>query len=217
MESKLKLGELYRPKNFKEIILHYKQKVTPLKKSSHNENIIIESLARNSWMLIPLDKLQPIDITNYRDERLTKIKPSSFAREFGILRHALKIARDEWGWEVPTDLFRHIKIPKLYQRVIRRIQDKDLELISGSLLEVGVKFDLRNSLSVPDTSVMIEGDKSYVYKINEENVANKTEIKTGIRTDKSIEIISGLTEGDIIVAEGLKKVRPRGKIKPINK
>ena len=98
-----------------------------------------------------------------------------------------------------------------------KVKNKDLELISGSLLEVGVKFDLRNSLSVPDTSVMIEGDKSYVYKISKENIANKTEIKTGIRTDKNIEIISGLTEGDIIVAEGLKKVRPRGKIKPINK
>ena len=98
-----------------------------------------------------------------------------------------------------------------------KVENEDLELISGSLLEVGVKFDLRNSLSVPDTSVMIEGDKSYVYKINEENIANKTEVKTGIRTDKSVEITSGLTEGDIIVAEGLKKVRPRGKIKPINK
>ncbi len=98
-----------------------------------------------------------------------------------------------------------------------KVENEDLELISGSLLEVGVKFDLRNSLSVPDTSVMIEGDKSYVYKINKENIANKTEIKTGIRTDKSIEIISGLTEGDVIVAEGLKKVRPRGKIKPIKK
>ena len=98
-----------------------------------------------------------------------------------------------------------------------KVENKDLELISGSLLEVGVKFDLRNSLSVPDTSVMIEGDKSYVYKINKENIANKTEVKTGIRTDKSIEITSGLTEGDIIVAEGLKKVRPRGKIKPIKK
>ncbi len=98
-----------------------------------------------------------------------------------------------------------------------KIDNKNLELISGSLLEIGVKFNLRKSLSVPDTSVMVEGDKSYVYKINNENIANKTEIKTGIRTDKSIEIISGLTEGDIIVAEGLKKVRPQGKIKPINK
>ena len=98
-----------------------------------------------------------------------------------------------------------------------KIDNKDLELFSGSLLEVAVKFDLRNSLSVPDTSVMVEGDKSYVYKINDENIANKTEVKTGLRSDKKIEIISGLTEGDIIVAEGLKKVRPRGEIKPINK
>ena len=98
-----------------------------------------------------------------------------------------------------------------------KIDNKDLELISGSLLEVVVKFDLRDSLSVPDTSVMIEGDKSYVYKINNENIANKTEVKTGLRSNKNIEIISGLAEGDIIVAEGLKKVRPRGKIKPINK
>ena len=98
-----------------------------------------------------------------------------------------------------------------------KVQNNDLELISGSLLEVSVKFNLRNSLSVPDTSVMIEGDKSYVYKINVDNVANKTEVKTGLRSNKNIEVISGLSEGEIIVAEGLKKVRPRGKIKPITK
>ena len=96
-----------------------------------------------------------------------------------------------------------------------KIENEDLKLISGSLLEVSVKFNLRNSLSVPDTSVMIEGDKSYVYKINDENIANKTEVKTGLRENKNIEIISGLSEGDIIVAEGLKKVRPGRKIKPI--
>ncbi len=98
-----------------------------------------------------------------------------------------------------------------------KIDNKDLELISGSLLEVAVKFNLRSSLSVPDTSVMVEGDKSYVYKINDENIANKTEVKTGLRSNKNIEIISGLAEGDVIVAEGLKKVRSSGKIKPINK
>ena len=98
-----------------------------------------------------------------------------------------------------------------------QVENSNLELISGSLLEVRVKFNLRNSLSVPDTSVMIEGDKSFVYKINSENIANKTEVETGLRGNENIEIISGLNEGEIIVAEGLKKVRPRGKIKPITK
>ena len=98
-----------------------------------------------------------------------------------------------------------------------KIDNKNLELISGSLLEVLVKFNLRNSLSVPDTSVMVEGDRSYVYKVNSEDIVNKIEVKAGLRSNKNIEIISGLTEGDIVVAEGLKKVRPRGKIKPLNK
>ena len=98
-----------------------------------------------------------------------------------------------------------------------KVQNKNLELISGSLLEVSVKFNLRDTLGVPDTSVMIEGDKSFVYRIIEENIVNKTEVKTGIRSNKNIEIIAGLKEGDIIVAEGLKKVRPQGKIKPISK
>ena len=98
-----------------------------------------------------------------------------------------------------------------------KVKNKNLELISGSLLEVSVKFNLRNSLSIPDTSVMVEGDKSYVYRIDEKNVAYKTQVETGLRGNESIEIISGLSEGDVIVAEGLKKVRPQGKIKPINK
>ena len=98
-----------------------------------------------------------------------------------------------------------------------KVQNKNLELISGSLLEVSVKFNLRDTLGVPDTSVMIEGDKSFVYKITDKNIVNKVEVSTGIRSNKNIEIVSGLNEGDIIVAEGLKKVRPRGKIKPINK
>ena len=98
-----------------------------------------------------------------------------------------------------------------------KIRNDNLELISGSLLEVDVKFNLRDSLSVPDTSVIIEGEKSFVYKISEDNIANKSEVRIGLRSDKRIEILAGLDEGDIIVAEGLKKVRPRGKIKPISK
>ena len=96
-----------------------------------------------------------------------------------------------------------------------KIKNKNLNLLSGSLLEITVKFNLRNSLSVPDTSVMMEGDKSYIYTVSDKNIANKTEVEIGQRVDENIEIISGINEGDQIVAEGLKKVRPKGKIKPI--
>ena len=96
-----------------------------------------------------------------------------------------------------------------------KIDNKDLELLSGSLLEITVKFNLRDSLSVPDTSIMMEGEKSYIYTVSDENIANKTEVEIGLRGDSKVEILSGVDEGDQIVAEGLKKVRPRGKIEPI--
>jgi membrane fusion protein (multidrug efflux system) len=103
----------------------------------------------------------------------------------------------------------------LLTRVI--IQNENSELIPGSLLEINVNYNERNSLGIPDTSMMVEGSKYFVYKVSEDNIANKTEIEIGIRNNGFIEIISGLDEGEIVVAEGLKKVRPKGKIKPIKK
>ena len=97
------------------------------------------------------------------------------------------------------------------------IKNENSELIPGSLLEIIINYNERSSLGVPDTSMMIEGSKSYVYKVSEDNIANKTEIEIGIRNSGFIEIISGLDEGEVVVAEGLKKVRPRGEIKPIKK
>ena len=96
-----------------------------------------------------------------------------------------------------------------------KINNENFELIPGSLLEVTVNYNVRNSIGVPDTSLMLEGNKAFVYKVSNENTANKVEVKIGIRDEGYVEVISGLNEGDIIVAEGLKKVRPRGKIKPI--
>ena len=103
----------------------------------------------------------------------------------------------------------------LLTRVI--IENENFELIPGSLLEVVINYNKRNSLGIPDTSMTIEGSKTYVYKVSKDNIANKTEIEIGIRGGGFIEIISGLNEGETIVAEGLKKVRPKGKIKPIKK
>ena len=108
--------------------------------------------------------------------------------------------------------------PETRSLLIRvKIDNENAELIPGSLLEVTVNYNERNSLGIPDTSIMLEGDKIYVYKVSKKNITNKTEIKIGIRDGGYVEVLSGLIEGEKIVAEGLKKVRPRGKIKPIKK
>ena len=98
-----------------------------------------------------------------------------------------------------------------------QIENENLEIIPGSLLEIEILYNNKNALSVPDTSIMYEGSKKFIYKIIENNLLKKIEIKTGIRSLGNLEILDGLVEGDKVIAEGLTKVRPGMKIKPIIK
>ena len=96
-----------------------------------------------------------------------------------------------------------------------KMQNSNSEILPGALMEVTIKYNERVSLGIPDTSVILEGNKVYIYKVNKENVTKRVEVKVGNRNKGYLEVESGLNEGDIVVAEGLKKVRPNGKIKPI--
>ena len=98
-----------------------------------------------------------------------------------------------------------------------KINNENLEILPGSLLEIELLYLEKDNLGIPDTALLMEGNKTFVYKIIENNMTKKIEIKTGVRDKGSLEIISGLSQGDKIVAEGLTKVRPNMKIKPIIK
>ncbi len=98
-----------------------------------------------------------------------------------------------------------------------KIKNENNEIIPGSLLEIEILYNDKNALSVPDTSIMYEGSKKFVYKIIENNIIKKIEIETGVRNKGNLEILNGLNEGDKIIAEGLTKVRPGMKVKPIIK
>ena len=98
-----------------------------------------------------------------------------------------------------------------------KINNENLEILPGSLLEIEILYNEKNALSIPDTALIMEGNKKFVYQVIENNMIKKTEIETGVRDQENLEVIDGLTQGDKIVAEGLTKVRPNMKIKPIIK
>ena len=98
-----------------------------------------------------------------------------------------------------------------------KIDNEKSEIIPGSLLEIEIFYNEKKALSVPDTSIMYEGSKKFIYKITEDNMIKKTEIETGVRNMGNLEVLNGLNQGDKIIAEGLTKVRPGMKVKPIIK
>ena len=98
-----------------------------------------------------------------------------------------------------------------------QIENENSEILPGSLLEIEILYNEKNALSVPDTSIIYEGNKKFIYKIDENNIIKKTEIETGTRNLGNLEILNGLVQGDKIIAEGLTKVRSGMKVKPIIK
>ena len=96
-----------------------------------------------------------------------------------------------------------------------KIDNLNFEILPGSLLEFSIKYNERKSLGIPDTSILVEGEKSYIFKVSDDNKTQKIEVKTGDRLEGFMEIHEGLNPGEKVVSEGLKKVRPNSEIKPI--
>lgn len=116
------------PKSMRVVLTEYREIVTPLKKSPDNEYRIIDAFLKNvDWMDTPFDKLTTKKLTTWRDKRLTEVKASSLKRQMDVIRHALKIAAEEWEWDVPQEQFAKMKIKVAPPSAIRRIKQEELD------------------------------------------------------------------------------------------
>ena len=66
------------------------------------------------------------------------------------------------------------------------------EILPGSFLEISIKYDVRESLSIPDTSTIVEGENVFIYKVNDKNKALKTKITIGDRYIGFVEVLNGI-------------------------
>jgi len=96
------------------------------------------------------------------------------------------------------------------------VDNKDLELVPGMLLDIQIIYNETQEIGVPENSLLIQGDTAFAYKVLEDNTVEKIEVKIGKRNYGKVSILDGLSEGDKIVKEGISKVRDKIKIKIIN-
>ena len=98
-----------------------------------------------------------------------------------------------------------------------QINNENLEILPGSLLDIEVFYNDNEALSVADTSIIFEDEKKFVYKILDNNKIQKTEVVTGIRKDGNLQILEGLNADDRIVKEGLSRLSEGMLVRPIVK
>ena len=95
------------------------------------------------------------------------------------------------------------------------VDNSNFEIIPGQLMTVKVIYDEINQIGVPESSVTIQGSTAFVYIVND-NTAEKKNIEIGKRNFGKVSVVSGIDEGDIVITEGVSKVRNKAKIKIIN-
>ena len=135
----------------------------------------------------------------------------------GILKNGLKV-------QATSDAFNKIftgevktvssRVDPTSRSILAQIEilNPNLELIPGILLNIKVIYDERDSMSIPEESLIIQGDNKFVYLIDN-NILKRKNVKIGLRNFGKVEILSGLEIGDNIVAEGTNKVRNKAKVK----
>lgn len=191
---------------------------------------VIATLVNNEKIIAPFDgRIGKREITpgilggensiiaNLDDIKFLKLDIKLPENYLGVIKQGLKV-------EVSTDAF-----PKVFKGIIEtissrvdpttrsilvqaKIQNENEELIPGMLLNAKVIFNEKQSLGVPEEALLIQGDDKYIYKITNNEIV-QTKVAIGRRNFGKVEILSGLNENDLILAEGTNKVRPKSKVK----
>ena len=101
----------------------------------------------------------------------------------------------------------------ILSRVI--VDNSKFEIIPGQLMTVRIIYEETDEIGIPESAVTIQGDSAFVYVVNNKT-AEKKDIKIGKRNFGKVSILSGISEGDLVISEGISKVRNKAKVKIIN-
>ena len=94
------------------------------------------------------------------------------------------------------------------------VDNSDFEIIPGQLMTAKIIYNEVNQIGVPESALTIQGDTAFVYVVTNE-VAEKRNVAIGKRNFGKVSIVSGVSEGDLIISEGVSKVRNKVKVKII--
>lgn len=95
------------------------------------------------------------------------------------------------------------------------LPNPERRLRPGMLLTVSIVTNPRDALAVPELALVAQGDRQFVFRLDEKNVANRVPVEVGMRSGGMVEITGGLKRGDRIVADGVVKVRDDAEVRPV--
>jgi membrane fusion protein (multidrug efflux system) len=91
-------------------------------------------------------------------------------------------------------------------KVRATIPNEDLALPAGMFMHVTLELDSRDAVVVPETAIVPQGGKSYVYVVDGDK-AERRAVVLGIRQPGTVEIAEGVAPGETVVVSGMQRLR----------
>jgi integrase len=110
-----------------DLLRRYEAEVVPRKRSADREVYMLRVIHRHPVARVSLHQLTAIEITKYRDHRLALVKSDTVRRELAIVRHCIEVARNEWGFVLPSNPVQQVKMPRAGNPRERRAYPGELE------------------------------------------------------------------------------------------
>ena len=90
-----------------------------------------------------------------------------------------------------------------------------LDLLPNTTVDVRIHISERpEALVVPRGAVFIEGDRRFVYRVEDDRL-HRAFIKVGIANPTKIEVLSGLSQGDVVALPGEASLKENLRIIPV--
>ncbi|MEG1452172.1 efflux RND transporter periplasmic adaptor subunit [Brevundimonas sp.] len=90
----------------------------------------------------------------------------------------------------------------------------------GMMMRVAVRQGQRQALAVPEAAVQYEGAGAFVYRIagsDQGSIAQRVEVQAGTVESGFVEIVTGLSANDRVVASGLNRIQPGAPVRTEDK
>ncbi len=126
------LGASTSEMNLGEVLRKYRDNVTSEKRCADNESYAINGFLRKCSKLASrkVSKLRSSDFVHYRDQRVKSMKAATVVRELGWLQHALDVACEDWGQNLPQgNPVKLVRRPKIDNRRERRLQQGEWQAL----------------------------------------------------------------------------------------
>jgi membrane fusion protein (multidrug efflux system) len=89
------------------------------------------------------------------------------------------------------------------------------DLVDGEFVTVSLEgVEPVQALGIPRTAVLSDQQGNFVYVVGPDNKAEQRRIVLGQSTPDTAVILSGLKEGETVIADGLQRVRPGVAVNP---